>query len=334
MTPRCAPVLLAAGIAAGLWLAGLPACSRRHSEVERRAAALDRIVPAGAHVERLAGGFAFTEGPLWLPEGALLFGDLPNNVIRKWTPDGAVTVVRTRSGYADADRPPGAAMGSNGMALDRHGRLTVCEPGNRRVTRLEPDGSVTVLAERYDGKRLNSPNDLVYKSDGSIYFTDPPHGLIGEDGDPRKELAFNGIFRIVDGTVQLLSKEMHRPNGLAFSPDERYLYVANSDPRRKIWMRYDVQPDGSLAGGRIFLDLDGTDGQEPDGMKVDRDGNLYCTGPGGVWIVAPDGTALGVIHPPREPSNCAWGDADGRTLYMTGRDEIYRVRLAIPGAGR
>jgi gluconolactonase len=294
---------------------------------------MDRIVPQGARVETLARGFRYTEGPVWVREGYLLFGDLPNNVIRKWTPGSGVKVVRTRSGYADAEKPPGASMGSNGMALDPQGRLTICEPGNRRVTRLEADGHLTVLADHYEGRRLNSPNDLVYKSDGSLYFTDPPHGLIGEDQSPAKELDFNGIFRVAGGELRLLSKEMNRPNGLAFSPDEKFLYVANSDNEKKIWMRFEVGSDGSLANGKVFLDLNNEDGQPPDGMKVDREGNLYCTGPGGLWIVTPGGKILGIIRTGREPSNCAWGDADRRTLYITGRNEIYRIRLGIPGAG-
>jgi len=314
-------------------LVGLTACSRSSGRIERRDSGLDRIVPGGTRIEKLAGGFSYTEGPLWMREGFLLFGDLPNNVIRKWAPGSAVTVVRTRSGYADADKPPGPAMGSNGMALDAEGRLTICEPGNRRVTRLEANGRLTVLADRYEGKRLNSPNDLVYKSDGSLYFTDPPHGLSGEDQSPQKELDFNGIFRIVGSELRLLSKEMTRPNGIAFSADEKFLYVANADPKRKIWMRYEVGADGSLSNGTIFLDLSGERGQAPDGMNVDREGNLYCTGPGGIWIVGPSGKILGIIRTRYQPSNCAWGDADRRTLYITGQSEIYRIRLAIPGAG-
>ena len=225
-------------------------------------------------------------------------------------------------------------MGSNGMALDAEGRLTICEPGNRRVTRLESDGRLTVLADRYEGRRLNSPNDLVYKSDGSLYFTDPPHGLIGEDQNPEKELDFNGVFRVVGSELRLLSKEMTRPNGIAFSPDEKFLYVANADWKRKIWMRYDVGADGSISNGTVFLDLTREPGQPPDGMKVDREGNLYCTGPRGIWIVAPSGKILGIIHTRIEPSNCAWGDADRRTLYITGQSEIYRIHLSIPGAAQ
>ncbi len=314
-------------------LVGLTACSRSSNRIEKRSSDLDRIVSGDARVETLAGGFGYTEGPVWMREGFLLFGDLPNNVIRKWTPGSGVTVVRRRSGYADADKPPGYSMGSNGMALDAEGRLTICEPGNRRVTRQEPDGHLTVLADRYEGKRLNSPNDLVYKSDGSLYFTDPPHGLVDEDQSPAKELDFNGIFRVVGSEIQLMSKEMKRPNGLAFSPDEKFLYVASSDWHRKIWMRYEVGSDGSLAHGTVFLDLTRELGQAPDGMKVDREGNLYCTGPGGLWIVAPSGKILGIIRTRIEPSNCAWGDADRRTLYITGQSELYRIRLAIAGAG-
>lgn len=312
-----------------LWPLG--ACSHPAGRIERRDAALDRIVPPGARVERIAAGFGFTEGPLWMPEGYLLFGDLPNNVIRRWDSAGGASVVRRRTGYAAADLPPGPAMGSNGMTLDARGRLTICEPGNRRVTRVEPDGAITVLAERWGGRRLNSPNDLVYRSDGSLYFTDPPHGLPGEDASPAKELTFNGIFRLANGTLQLLDSTMARPNGLAFSPDERYLYVANADPRNKIWKRFDVAPDGSVSNGRVFLDLNGEPGTAPDGLKVDREGNLYLTGAGGLWIVSPGGRILGRIRTTFEPSNAAWGGHDGRTLYLTGGVELYRIRLGIPG---
>jgi gluconolactonase len=266
-----------------------------------------------------------------MPEGHLLFGDLPNNVIRKWDPAEGDSIVRTRTGYAAADVPPGVAMGSNGMTLDRHGRLTICESGNRRVTLMEPDGTIRVLADRYEGKRLNSPNDLVYRSDGSLYFTDPPHGLPGEDRDPGKELPFNGFYRVAGGRIELLSGELTRPNGIAFSPDETALYVTNSDPRKKIWTRYEVGPDGGIHGGTIFLDLTREPGQPPDGMKVDIRGNLYLTGPGGLWIVSASGKILGLVRTEMEPANCAWGGSDGRTLYLTAHGDLYRIRLAIPG---
>ena len=279
----------------------------------------------------LASGFAFTEGPVWMPDGRLLFADLPNNVIRQWTPHEGATVVRTRTGYAAADIPPGNAMGSNGMTLDSEGRLTICEPGNRRVTRLEADGALTVIADRFDGKALNSPNDLVYRSDGALYFTDPPHGLLTEDDDPAKELTLNGVYRALDGHVELLTGEMTRPNGLAFSPDEAHLYVSNSDPAAKIWMKFDVNRDGTLGRGRVILDATSETGQPPDGMKIDREGNLYCTGPGGLWILDADGEVLGVVKMHPEPANCAWGDADGRTLYLTAVDRICRIKLKVPG---
>lgn len=294
--------------------------------------ALKAIVSAGAKIEKLADGFVFTEGPIWVKEGGegLLFSDIPNNRIMKWTPDGKVTEFRKPSGYTGPPAPEGSYVGSNGLTLDKEGRLTICEHGDRRVTRLEKDGSLTVLADKYQGKRLNSPNDAVYKSDGSLYFTDPPYGLFDER---KKELDFQGIYRwTADGKLQLLNKELSRPNGLAFSPDEKTLYVANSDPEKKLWMAYDVAINGTLSKGRVFFDVTGEqeDGL-PDGLKVDTQGNLYCTGPGGTWIFSADGKHLGTIKPTEVPANCHWGDADGKTLYMTARKGLYRLSLNIPG---
>lgn len=300
--------------------------------IRRADPALDAIVPPAAVIEKVAGGFGFTEGPVWLPDGSLLFSDIPNNVIHRWTPDGKVTIFRKPSGYDGAGAPPGAFIGSNGLTLDRQGRLVICEHGNRRVTRLEKDGKLTVLADRFEGKRLNSPNDAVFRSDGSLYFTDPPYGLVKQDEDPAKELPFSGIYRLAGGKLQLLSKELSRPNGLAFSPDEKYLYVANSDAQRKLWMRFEVRRDGTLGTARVFYDVTReTAPGLPDGLKVDRKGNVYATGPGGVWIFSPEGKHLGTIEPPEVPANCAWGDADARTLYMTARTSLYRIRLSIPG---
>ena len=295
--------------------------------------ALDEIVPAGARVEKLAGGFKFTEGPIWTHEGYLLFSDIPNNAIMKWTPGGQITVFMKPSGYRGTAPFKGPESGSNGLTLDKQGRLTIAEHANRRVTRLEKDGTLTVLAEKYEGKRLNSPNDLVYKSDSSLYFTDPPYGLRTQsDSDPLKELAFNGVFRIAQGKLQLMIKDLTRPNGIAFSPDERYLYIAVSDPVRKIWMRYEVKPDGSVANGKVFYDASSsTEGGLPDGMKVDQKGNVYGTGPGGVWIFSPQGKHMGTIKLPEIPANCNWGDDDGRALYITARTGLYRIRLKIAG---
>jgi gluconolactonase len=190
-----------------------------------------------------------------------------------------------------------------------------------------------VLAEDYDGKRLNSPNDLVYKSDGSLYFTDPPFGLLMQDDDPQKELDFNGIFRLSpDGRLELLARDQTRPKGIAFSPDEKTLYVSNSDPNQKLWMAYDVNDDGSISHGRVLLDVTSemTSGL-PDGLKLDKQGNLFATGPGGVWIFSPQGQHLGTIQPEEVPANVAWGD-DGKTLYMTARTGIYRIRLNTEGS--
>lgn len=325
-----------------LFLAGLVACAPQEppeaiEEVEgvgtvfRADPALDSIVSSSAKIEKLADGFTFTEGPIWVHDGYLLFSDIPNNVIRKWTADGGVTEFLQPSGYDGTDAPEGY-IGSNGLTLDAEGRLIVCQHGNRRIIRSEEDGSSTVLVDKFKGKRLNSPNDLVYHSDGSLYFTDPPYGLLKQDEDPAKELDFNGIYRLEAGKLQLLSKELTRPNGLGLSPDEQQLYVANSDPDRKIWMRYDVQPDGSLANGRVFYDASGeTEDGLPDGLKVDQAGNLYCTGPGGVWVFSPEGKHLGTIKPPETPANCAWGGADGKTLYMTAVTGLYRIKLNVAG---
>ena len=302
------------------------------AQVRKAAPELDQIVPAGAKIEKLGGGFTFTEGPVWTREGYLLFSDIPQNVIRKWTPDGKFTVFRKPSGFNGTGAPAGAFIGSNGLTLDKEGRLTICEHGNRRVTRLEKDGKLTVLADKYEGKRLNSPNDAVYKSDGALYFTDPPYGFPTEDKDPRKELKFNGVYRLANGKLQLLYQDLSRPNGIAFSPDEKYLYVGNSDAQKKLWMRFEVKPDGTLGNGKVFHDVTQETAEGvPDGMKVDSKGNVYGSGPGGIWIFSPAGKHLGTIQPPEVPANCGFGDKDGKTLYITARTGLYRVRLNVAG---
>jgi gluconolactonase len=298
------------------------------ADVLRLDPAMDAVVPRDARIETIADGFAFTEGPAWSSDGYLLFSDPNNNQIYRWTPDGQVSVYRANSGYSGTDIAEYKQPGSNGLAFDADGRLTIDEHGNRRVVRIEKNGVVTVLADRFEGRRLNSPNDLVYKSDGSLYFTDPPFGLPRAFDDPRKELPFSGVFRLADGKLQLVSKDLTGPNGIAFSPDERYLYVTNWDPSRKVVMRYEVVPDGSLANGRVFFDMTSAPGEEAlDGMKVDRAGNLFVSGPGGVWVISAEGRHLGTIRAPELPANMAWGDADGRTLYFTARTGVYRLRL-------
>jgi gluconolactonase len=302
-------------------------------EVVRLDPALDDLVASDARVEKLAGGFLFTEGPVWVRDGGyLLFSDPNDNRIYRWTPDGELSVFRTKSGYTGADIAAYGQPGSNGLTLDREGRLTINEHGNRRVTRLEKNGQVTVLADRYDGKRLNSPNDLVYRSDGTLYFTDPPFGLPKVFDDPRKELPYSGVYRVVEGRVQRLTTDLLGPNGLAFSPDERFLYVADWDVQKKVVTRYRLEPDGTLAPGEVFFDMTSEPGEEAlDGLKLDQKGNLYVSGPGGVWILSAAGRHLGTIKAPELPANFAWGDEDGRTLYMTARTGLYRVRLKVPG---
>jgi len=294
--------------------------------------AVDALVPANATIEKLAGGFGFTEGPIWQREGFLLFSDIPNNVILQWKPAAGASEFLRDSGYSGSVSSPGSHIGSNGLTLDHEGRLIICEHGNRRLTRLEKTGRRTVLADKYQGKRLNSPNDVVCKSDGALYFTDPPYGLPKRDADPAKDLPFNGIYRLSDGQLQLLHQGLSRPNGLAFSPDEKYLYVANSDPGRKLWMRFEVAADGTFIGGEVFHDATRSSAEGlPDGLKVDRIGNLYCTGPGGIWVFSPAGEHLGTIEFPEIPANCNWGDRDGKTLYVTARTSLYRLRLTIEG---
>lgn len=292
---------------------------------------LDSLVPPNAVIEKLAGGFQFIEGPLWFPAGYLWFSDVQGNVVRQWSPDGKVTEILKPGGYDGTDAAPGAFIGPNGMIADKDGAVLLCQHGNRRIARIGKDRQVTTLVDKYEGKRLNSPNDLVHKSDGSLYFTDPPYGLAGQDEDPKKELKFNGIFRLAGGKLQLLSKDMSRPNGIGFSPDEKTLYVANSDEKRKVWMKFEVKPDGTLDAGKVFFDVTAQTVEGlPDGLKLDSNGNIYATGPGGVWIFSSEGKHLGTIQPTEVPANCNWGD-DGKTLYMTARTGLYRIKLSAQG---
>ncbi len=312
--------------------------------VKRLDPALDAILGPEPRLERVAKGFGFSEGPVWVPDapsgGYLLFSDPNENVIHRFAPDlvdGALTVYRTKSGYKGVDIAAYGQPGSNGLALDGEGRLTICEHGNRRVTRLEKNGSLTVLADRYQGKRLNSPNDLVYRSDGALYFTDPPFGLPQFHADPRRELDVTGVFCLIGGELKLVSTELTGPNGLAFSPDERFLYVTNWDEHRKVVMRYVARPDGTLTDGQVFFDMQAAPEPEAlDGIEIDRAGNLFVSGPGGVWVLSSSARHLGTLVGPELPANFAWGDRDGRSLYLTARTGLYRLRLpdsaAVPAA--
>ena len=313
------------------------------NQVVRLDPGLDSILSVDTKVEKLAGDMGFLEGPVWVREGKgyLLFSDIPANVIDKWTPDGKISVFLKPSGFTGTD-PTGIGsqsnngfkdvilLGSNGVTLDRQGRVVFATHGDRTIVRLEKNGKRTVLADRFEGKRLNSPNDLVVKSDGAVYFTDPPFGLPKRDDDPKKELPFDGVFLFKDGKLQVLDKTYKGPNGIAFSPDEKYLYV--NDTARKIIMRYEVQPDDTIAKGKVFIDMNSDSAPGvPDGMKVDKKGDVFCTGPGGFWIMSPEGKHLGTVKTPELPANMAFGDADAMTLYLTARTGLYRIRLKTPG---
>jgi gluconolactonase len=303
------------------------------TKILRKDGALDTIVGPETKIEKLAGGFLFTEGPVWVEDGGyLLFSDPNNNVIYRWSENEGVSIYRTHSGYTGMDIGEYGQPGSNGLTLDAQGRLTINEHGNHRVTRLEKNGQLTVLADRYDGKRLNSPNDLVYRSNGTLYFTDPPFGLPKFFDDRRKELPFSGVYCVRDGELKLVSKSLSGPNGLAFSPDEKYLYVDNWDEKRKVILRYEVQPDGSLANEMTFFDATAEPGEDAwDGLKVDVNGNVYASGPGGLWILSPEGKHLGTISGPEHPHNLAWGGQDNRTLYLASQTGLYRIHLNIAG---
>src|SRR5438477_8561549 len=304
-------------------------------EVIRKDPAIDAIVPSNPKIFKLAEGFKFTEGPVWDRNGGyLLFSDPNNNTIYKYSPEenGRLTVFREKSGYEGADIAEYGQPGSNGLTLDREGRLTINQHGNRRVVRLENDGRLSVLADKFEGKRLNSPNDLVYRSDGTLYFTDPPFGLPKFFDDPRKELPFSGVFAVKDGNLKLVTKDFTGPNGIAFSPDEKYLYVGDRDENKNVVMRYDVRPDRLVSNGKLSFDMTSAPREDPlDGMKIDKAGNLYVSGPGGLWIISPDGKHLGTIVPPKHPHNFAWGDADGKTLYLCAKSGFYRMKLNIEG---
>jgi len=316
-------------------------------EVQKLEPALDQIVPSKAVAERVATGFdKWTEGPVWTREDSLLFAEIPANNIIQWTQRKGPSVFIHPSGYTGSVAYGGPEPGSNGMTLDPDGRVTIAGHARRNVWRLEsvdPKAQITVLADSYQGKKLNSPNDLVYKSDGSLYFTDPPYGLPTQsDNDPSKELQVNGVYRIPAARqqkpgspperekLQLIIKDLPRPNGIALSPDEQFLYIADSG--KKIWMRYRLQPDGSVSDGALFLDPSSdTAAGSPDGIRVDQKGNLYGSGPGGVWIISPEGKHLGTIKIPERVSNVAWGDKDAKTLYITASTSLYRIKLKIPG---
>lgn len=302
---------------------------------------LKTVMDPTAKIEKVADGFQFTEGPVWHPDGFLLFSDPNANVIYKYDPNlGNVTVYMTKTGYTGYDIGAYHQPGSNGLAIDPSGHLIVCQHGNRRIIRDEIKGPMTVLSDGYDGKKLNSPNDLVVKENGDIYFTDPPYGLPNAFADSRKETPYSGVYRIRNGKTDLLTTDLGGPNGIAFSPDEQFLYVSNWDIRdihntKTLW-RYEVNrsdgpSDGTLTNSKVFFDMNQTDDDEAlDGIKVDVKGNIFVSAPGGVWIISPAGTYLGRIIGPERPANMAWGD-DGKTLYLTAHTGLYKIRTLNGG---
>jgi gluconolactonase len=304
---------------------------------------LDEIIAPDAKPDLLKSDyFGFTEGPTWVPDGAsgyLVFTDAAANAIYKWTSDGQLSVFLAKAGFTgtDTSRVGGLSfngrlylivLGPCGTSLDNQGRVVFTTFGDRSIVRVEKDGTRTVVVDRYEGKRLNSPNDIVGKSDGALYFTDPPGGLREGARSPEKELPFSGVFLWKDGKLQLVDSSMAFPNGIALSPDEKYLYVNGN---RKI-MRYEVKPDDTIANGQVFVDMTGDPlPGGPDGMRTDQKGNVYCTGPGGVWIISPAGKHLGTIQLPVNAANFAFGDTDGKTIYFTARNNLFKIRAKIPG---
>ena len=298
--------------------------------VDRLDPRLDELLAADAMVEQVAEGFQFIEGPVWVggaDDGHLLFSDIPGDTVYRWSEaDG--TSVFLNPVFLPALETNGQG-GSNGLTLDLEGRVVLCEHGNRRLARIEEDGSRITLADRYEGSRLNSPNDVVFHSTGAAFFTDPPYGLASPDA---AELDWNGVYRLdPDGTVHLLADGQTRPNGIGLSPDEGTLYVANSDGEARQWLAYPVNDDLDLGEGSVLLDLTDSDAAGvPDGFAVDSAGNLWASGPGGIVVISPAGEHLGTIRPPEQPANAAFGN-DGRTLYLTAQTGLYRIDTLVEG---
>ncbi len=292
---------------------------------------MKKVVPSNAVIEKRADGFGFTEGPVWCSEGYLLFSDIPNNVIYKYVPGVGASPYLHNSGYVGSNLS-GETGGSNGLTFDSNGRLIICQHGARQLVMQTGADNFRPLARHCQGRRLNSPNDVIVRSDGLIYFTDPPWGLPKQDDDPSKELPFQGLFLLKNNDLIILDSTLSRPNGLTFSPEEDFLYVGNLNGKRKEYYRYTVRSDGTLFNKRLFFDASNMEGTgSPDGMKTDEKGLLYFTGPGGVLVLTPKGEHIGTISPPETPANLAWGEQDGKTLYMTCRTGLYAIRLKNSG---
>ena len=326
---------LAASVSWGLFALNASAAESQYARLESLDKRFDALIAPGAKVEKIADDLLWSEWPLWdAPRKTLLISDIPRNVVMQWHADTGVSRFLERSGYTGAAPFTGREPGSNGLTFDLQGRLTLCQHGDRRISRREADGTMVPLATSYQGKRLNSPNDLVFDRGGALYFTDPPFGLPGTFTDPGKELTFNAVFRVApDGKIAPVATDLEAPNGLGFSPDYKTLYVANATAKEPIWKAYAVQSDGSLDQGRQFAEArtyvkegDGV----PDGLKVDVHGNVFATGPGGVHVFAPDGTRLGRIITDVPTANVAFGE-DGATLFITANHRVLRLRTRTKG---
>ena len=338
MSPRFVLPALAAAVCAVVAVADdkKPATI---GSIDRKDPAIDALIPKDAKIEVLAGGFKWTEGTIWdKKNNRLLFSDIPNNMVYEWSEKGGLKEFLKPSGYTGAAKFEGSEPGSNGLQFDGHGNLVLCQHGDRRVSRLE-HGKFVTLADKYMGKRLNSPNDLVFAKNGDLYFTDPPYGLPKAMQDPAKELDFQGVYRLKpNGELTLLTKEMTRPNGIALSPDGKTLYVANSDPDQAIWKAFEVKADGTLATpGKVLHDATADVKASPnkglpDGMKVDAKGNVFATAVNGVYVFDQHGKLIGRIVTNDKTANCAFGD-DGSTLYLATNDKLTRVKTTTKGLG-
>ncbi len=289
---------------------------------------LDSIIAPGTRIERVATGFKFVEGPMW-HQNRLWFSDLVGNKMYAVSRNGNVAMLLDHAGGLDSF-PPGAYLGSNAMAADKDGTVLLIEQGGRKIVRLNKDLAKTPFLDRFEGKRLNSPNDLVFAPDGSLWFTDPPYGLLKQNNDPAKELSFNGVFRYAKGKLSAQIRDLPTPNGIGFSADGKTLYISNSGPEMYV-AKFTLDSNGSVLARSRLISYPGSAPDVPDGLKIDSAGNIWTSGPGGIRIIRPDGKVLGQIKLPEVAANLAWGD-DGKTAYITGSTSIYRIRLLIPGA--
>ena len=302
--------------------------------IERIDAGLDAIISGNPKVEVIAEGLEWSEGPIWLNEQKmLLFSDVPKNIVYKWTAEKGKEIYLTPSGYTGT-APHQGELGSNGLLLNQEGKLVLCQHGDRRVVQMDapiasPEPKFLTLVDTYQGRKLNSPNDAIFRTNGDMFFTDPPYGLRKQENDTTREIAFQGVYKVSNGTSSLITDSLTRPNGIAFLPGEKTLIVANSDLGKAIWYAFDLLENDSVANARIFYNATENAKTEkglPDGLKIDKQGNVFATGPGGVWIFNKVGKLLGKIKISEKTSNCALGD-DDKTLYVTADMYVVRINL-------